>query len=87
MADTQNTQAPAHAIEVTIKIGAHDKKGLLCFLEEATSEAKNATSDYFGGMLSAGCSGSYSVDVQRRNVTAEQYQQELNEWLEKGRDN
>jgi hypothetical protein len=69
-------EAPKHAFEVKISIGANT----VGFIEEALEELLRTVRHGGGVMMSAGYNGSFSMHVEKRDITPEQYRAELEEW-------
>lgn len=74
---------PIHAVEVRISIGCHSWAGVQAVLEELLDEL--ARRNCLNAQASVGWSGSHLVTVALRDVTAEQYRDELEAWRSRDR--
>lgn len=68
---------PQHAFEIAIKIGANEAD----YVAEALREiAETIERSGIAGACSGGWQGSWSIDVRKREVTSDQYRDELERW-------
>ncbi len=75
---TKQEKPPCHAFEVRISIGGNDWPFVIDALKELVAHLEKHGENC--GMCSGGYNGSYSVDIQKRDVTPEAYRAELEEW-------
>lgn len=68
--------APKHAFEVKIGIGSSTREYIERALEQLLEDVRRGSLN-----VASGCwDGSYYMDVERRDVTPEQYRDELEAW-------
>jgi hypothetical protein len=71
---------PQHPFEVCINIGGDDWDYVLRTMDELAIHLRDHGPDC--AMCSGGAGGSHSVSISRREVSAEQFHRELQEWRE-----
>jgi hypothetical protein len=70
--------APKHAFEITLKIGASTWEYAKRAVDDIAKHLEDCGENC--GMVSGGWDGCHSVDIQKRDVTPEQYRDELEIW-------
>ncbi len=80
MSDSGKVLPPLHPIEIHIHIGAEDMQYVALVLQELYDRAKNSV---LNNCCSGGGRGSYSTTIARRDVTPEQFRDELMRWKER----
>lgn len=76
--ETTPVEPPRHAFELEIKIGAETWERLLCELGRLDDHVREHGSAC--NMASGGGGSSSSVHIELRDVTPEQYREELEAW-------
>lgn len=75
--DEEMVPFPLHPLEIHIHIGAEKMEYVAHVLNELKSRAKDGL---LTGCCSGGGVGSYSVTIAKRDVTPEQFREELLRW-------
>jgi hypothetical protein len=78
--ETKEAPAPLHPFEVSIKIGGNDWPYVLQTVKELAEHLEQHGPDCT--MASGGWSGCHSVDVRKRDISAEDYRRELDQWFQ-----
>lgn len=76
--------APRHAFEVNLSIGSCEWDHVLECVDEMRRELESHGPEC--RLTSGGWRGCMSIDIQRREVTPDDYRKELSEWFDRTRD-
>lgn len=71
-------EVPKHAFELTIHLGAVDKKSVGDLLRDIA--LKYDLDDEVYSVTSGWSVGAYDIQVEKRDVPPDQYREELDEW-------
>lgn len=84
MIKPEEEPAPRHAFEVNLSIGSCEWDHVLECVDEMRRELESHGPEC--GLTSGGWRGCMSIDIQRREVTPDDYRKELSEWFDRTRD-
>jgi hypothetical protein len=76
----EQEKPPQHAFEVRISIGGDDWGYILRTVDELAEHIRDHGAEC--GLSSGGAGGCHSVDICEREVTPQQYHDELQAWVE-----
>ena len=78
----QVSAAPQHKFELKITIGGESWDYVKSAIDEISQHLHDREPENVG-VCSGGGGGCHSIDLQRREVSPEQYRKELEEWRQK----